>query len=109
MVGARRQVREAIVAVGIGQGAGLAAIEGAAAVGIEEHGPAGQAGAGLVLDAVAIAVLEHLAADGDLVEVAEVLSNQIGRASCRERVEISVVGVSLKKKIAEYGGDRPRM
>src|SRR3712207_9363538 len=26
------------------------------------------------------------------------LVNEIGRASCRERVEISVVGVSLKKK-----------
>src|SRR5262249_61407794 len=27
--------------------------------------------------------------------------NEIGRASCRERVEISVVGVSLKKKEGE--------
>src|SRR5262249_60734146 len=31
------------------------------------------------------------------------LSKQIGRASCRERVEISVVGVSLKKKIRGRG------
>src|SRR3989442_4309049 len=31
-----------------------------------------------------------------------VVSVEIGRASCRERVEISVVAVSLKKKKKEY-------
>src|SRR5205809_8012913 len=30
-------------------------------------------------------------------------SQQIGRASCRERVEISVVGVSLNKKVRDTG------
>src|SRR4051794_22676173 len=32
------------------------------------------------------------------------LGPEIGRASCRERVEISVVAVSLKKKSTESGG-----
>src|SRR5438067_13617995 len=31
---------------------------------------------------------------------------EIGRASCRERVEISVVGGAVKEKEAEYGGGR---
>src|SRR5690242_21364032 len=36
----------------------------------------------------------------DPIEVL-ILPRQIGRASCRERVEISVVAVSVKKKIME--------
>src|SRR5205807_9454837 len=30
---------------------------------------------------------------------------EIGRASCRERVKISVIGVTLKKKISEVNSD----
>src|SRR2546427_11115325 len=34
----------------------------------------------------------------------QALEGEIGRASCRERVKISVVAVSLKKKTEEMGG-----
>src|SRR3989475_11777197 len=42
-------------------------------------------------------VLESFADDADTAE-APAVAFKIGRASCRERVEISVVAVSLKKK-----------
>ena len=36
--------------------------------------------------------------DDDIVQQVQEATQEIGRASCRERVQISVVAVSLKKK-----------
>src|SRR3712207_8510403 len=62
-----------------------------------EHGPCGRAG-----------LAHRPPCPADRVRVARRLNAQkgisveIGRASCRERVQISVVAVSLKKKTIEY-------
>src|SRR4051812_50045414 len=45
---------------------------------------------------------------GHFLQVALTLILEIGRASCRERVEISVVAVSLKKKKGERERDGDR-
>ena len=65
------QIGESVVAIAVGQRAGFAGIEHAVVIAVEEDGPAEQAGLARILAAVAVDIIECLAADAIRLEVAE--------------------------------------
>src|SRR5207244_4347648 len=66
-----RKTGKGKVAVAVRQRAGLAGIDRAVVVAVEEDGPAGQARLANILAAIAVDVVERLATDANLLEVAK--------------------------------------
>src|SRR5207237_6933223 len=71
-IGTSCQVGEAVIAVAVRQCAGLAKVQRTVVIGIEEDGPARQAGFAAILAAIAVDIIERLTAERIRLEVAEV-------------------------------------
>src|SRR5205823_4720083 len=105
LVGSGVEVREEVVTAAVGRGALLPGIEGAVAVGVQVHRPAGQAAVPPALEAVAVDVLEDLAAERDrrgleLVGAAVGVGDGPGPGVGRGRVVHPGVPLHVRRRLA---------
>src|SRR5207244_1158751 len=78
-------------------------IRGTIAIHIQEHGPAGQARGDLVLEAIAVSILEELAADRNVLEIAEGLPGDV-LAALLARATYDHVVISHRPRPARWHG-----